>query len=91
MLSFPHSDEYGHFIAELKAVREAAGLSQAALAARLGVDRTVVTKAEGGVRRLDVIELRSWLNAAGTDLHAFVERLELRLGRNAKPGRAKRP
>lgn len=89
MLSFPHSDEYNHFIAELRAAREEAGLSQATLAARLNVDRTLVTKAEGGVRRLDVIELRAWLKAIGTDLLPFIGRLEARLARHAKS--AQRP
>lgn len=91
MQSFPHSDEYNHFIAELRAAREVAGLSQAALAERLHVDRTVVTKAEGGGRRLDVIELRAWLNAIGVELVPFVARLEDRLVRNAKPTQGKRP
>lgn len=91
MLSFPHSDEYNHFIAELRAAREEAGTSQAELADRLNVDRTVITKAEGGVRRLDLIELRAWLNALGVDLQTFVGRLEARLARNAKPTQPPRP
>jgi ribosome-binding protein aMBF1 (putative translation factor) len=91
MQSFPHSDEYSHFIAELRAAREEAGLSQATLAARLHVDRTVVTKAEGGGRRLDVIELRAWLSAMGVEFVPFVARLEDRLVRNAKPAQGKRP
>ena len=90
MLSFPHSDEYGHFVSELRAVREEAGLSQASLADRLGIDRTLVTKAEGGVRRLDVIELRAWLGAMGLELGAFVDRLEARLARNARPSQGGR-
>lgn len=84
MQSFPHSDEYGHFIAELRALREELGISQVLLAQRLGIDRTVISKAESGVRRLDVIELRAWLKAAGTDLPAFVTRLEARLARHSK-------
>jgi ribosome-binding protein aMBF1 (putative translation factor) len=85
MLSFPHSDQYKHFVAELRAAREEAGLSQAELAARLAVDRTVITKAEGGVRRLDLIELRAWLIALDVELLAFVGRLEDRLERHAEP------
>ena len=85
MHSFPHSDDYRHFIAALRAAREEAGLSQATLAERLNVDRTLVTKAEGGTRRLDLIELRAWLDAIGTELVPFIGRLEARLARNAKP------
>ncbi len=84
MQSFPHSDEYVHFIAELRDLREELGITQAQVAARLSIDRTLVTKSEGGVRRLDVIELRSWLTALGMDLPTFVTRLEGRLARNAK-------
>jgi transcriptional regulator with XRE-family HTH domain len=85
MLSFPNSDEYIHFIAELRAARDEAGRSQAELAARLKTDRTVITKAEGGVRRLDLSELRAWLIALDVELLCFVGRLEVRLDRNAKP------
>jgi transcriptional regulator with XRE-family HTH domain len=91
MKPFPHSDEYGHFVAELRAIRDEAGLTQENLAARLGVERTLVTKAEGGVRRIDVIELRAWLHALGTDLIPFVARLDARLARHAKAGQAKPP
>lgn len=71
-------------------MREESGLSQAVLADRLKVNRTLVTKGEGGVRRLDVIELRAWLAATGMDLKTFVGRLEARLARNAKPAQNKR-
>jgi DNA-binding XRE family transcriptional regulator len=91
MQSFSYTDEYGHFIAELRAAREAAGISQAALAERLHLDRTLVTKAEGGVRRIDVIELRAWLSAMGAEFVPFVARLEERLVRNAKPPQGRRP
>ena len=91
MQSFPHSDDYSHFIAELRSAREDAGLSQAALAARLDVDRTLVTKAEGGVRRLDVIELRAWLGAIGIGILPFMSRLEARLERNSTPADRRRP
>lgn len=90
MKAFPHSDEYVHFIEELRALREELDVSQATLAERLDVDRTVVTKAEGGVRRLDIIELRAWLMAVGIDLPTFVQRLEARLDRNTKLTSGKR-
>jgi transcriptional regulator with XRE-family HTH domain len=89
MQSFPHTDDYAHFIAELRALREELGLSQVALAARLNVDRTLITKAEGGVRRLDVIELRAWLAAVESNLPSFAVRLEARLARHAKPASAR--
>jgi transcriptional regulator with XRE-family HTH domain len=41
----------------VRQARLAAGLTQAELAARLGLDRTAVAKIEGGVRHLDALEL----------------------------------
>lgn len=37
-------------------------------------------KVESGVRRLDVIELRTWLVSLGHEMPAFIEQLEHRLG-----------
>ena len=52
-------------INELKRVRHDAGLTQAALAIRLGVAQSFVAKVEGGERRLDVVEFINWMDAAG--------------------------
>ena len=41
----------------LREARLAAGLSQEQLAADVGLERTMIVKAEGGVRRLDALEL----------------------------------
>ena len=51
-------------IDELKRVRQNAGLTQTVLAGRLGVAQSFVAKVEGAERRLDVIELIKWLEAA---------------------------
>jgi transcriptional regulator with XRE-family HTH domain len=52
-------------------------MSQATLAVRLGVGQSTVSKVERGVQRLDVLELRRWLDAIGgatlTDFVALVE------------------
>lgn len=43
---------------------------------RLEWSQADISKVESGVRRLDVIELRTWLAALGQAMPAFVERLE---------------
>jgi transcriptional regulator with XRE-family HTH domain len=56
--------EHLALIERLRVVRRRAGLTQAALAAKLGVAQSFVAKVEGGERRLDVVEFVRWLDAA---------------------------
>jgi len=84
MQSFPSSIEYRHFTAELRVARESARVTQEVLAERLGVHQTLISKAERGARRLDVIELRAWLAALDVSLPEFVIKLEGRLGRHGR-------
>lgn len=60
-----HTKEYDLVRTELKAAREGAGLSQRALAARLGVPHSWIAKVEAGERRIDVVELCWYLAACG--------------------------
>jgi transcriptional regulator with XRE-family HTH domain len=73
-----HTKEYKALRAELRAVREAAGLSQRVLAAKLNVPHSWVAKVEAGERRIDLVEF-GWLVAAcgedPTDVYArLIER-----------------
>ena len=52
---------------ELARVRALAGLTQAQLAARLGVSQTVVSRTESGERRLGSAELRGFAEAIGIE------------------------
>ena len=52
---------------ELARVREAAGLTQAELAGRLGVSQTVVSRTESGERQLQDNKIRDFAEAIGTD------------------------
>lgn len=54
--------------------RLAAGLSQAELAARVGLDRTMVAKIEAGSRRLDALELVRLAAALDLPLEHFLRR-----------------
>ncbi|HEX8552177.1 MAG TPA: helix-turn-helix transcriptional regulator [Abditibacteriaceae bacterium] len=79
--------EYQILLLHLRETRRKAGLTQEDVAARVRWERTVITKIESGVRRIDAIELRAYVNALGYDFEAFVHDLEIaiRLTKNATP------
>lgn len=60
----------------LREKRVLAAMSQAELAERLQWTQAEVSKCETGVRRLDVIELKLWLEALDSDMIAFVQELQ---------------
>lgn len=78
-----YSARYRALKALLKAVRREKRLTQAQLAARLGVPQSTVSKVELGERRLDIIELWTWCEVLGVGLSRFVGRLE---GRKSESG-----
>lgn len=55
--------------------RKRAGLSQAALAAKLGKPQSYVSKCELGERRVDVVEFLEIADALGADVAALVKGL----------------
>jgi|LAHS01.1.fsa_nt_gb transcriptional regulator with XRE-family HTH domain len=52
-----YDDEYRELIARLIEKRKSKGITQKQLAEKMGIDNTIISKAENCVRRLDVIEL----------------------------------
>jgi transcriptional regulator with XRE-family HTH domain len=86
-----HSTEYEALLALLRETRETAGVTQVQLAERIDETQSQVSKLERGEVRIDLIELRTILVALGTDLPAFVLKLEERLKKGGKPARQKRP
>lgn len=70
-----HDSRYIAMITHLKQVRKANKISQETLALRLNVDRTIITKAETFVRRLDLIELCDWLEALDYSLEDFLKEI----------------
>lgn len=62
-------------IERIIAQREAAGLTQAQLAERLGRYQSVVSSIESGGRRIDVIELLDIAAIIGLDSHALIDDL----------------
>ena len=67
-----HSEEYRRFLTAVRSMRADAGLSQAALAERLGKPPSYVAKSELGERRLDVLELLAWCKVCSTDPQTFL-------------------
>lgn len=80
-----HTPEQAALCRELRAVREAAGLSQRALAAILKVPHSLVAKVETGERRIDLIEFCRFISACGADPIKIFERLAKQLPR-PRPG-----
>lgn len=71
-----HTDGYRRFVEALVAERQRAGLSQRELAARVGMDYSIIAKLETCVRRVDVIELIQILRALGVVPSTFMAELE---------------
>lgn len=67
--------------AELRALRDAAGLSQRDLAAKLDVPHSWVAKVEAGERRIDLVEFVWFVSACGKDPATHAGALISRLGR----------
>jgi DNA-binding XRE family transcriptional regulator len=76
-----YTQQYGLFLATLRAARESAGLLQSELAARLNVDQPFVSKCESGQRRLDFIEVREWCAAIGITLNELTDGFERAMAR----------
>lgn len=75
-----HTAEYALLRAELRKLRENAGLTQRGLAARLRVPHSWVAKVESGERRIDVVELCWMLAACGVEPVSEIERIARQLG-----------
>jgi DNA-binding transcriptional regulator YiaG len=65
--------------AQLRAVREAAGLTQTELASRFDRLQSFVSTVERGLVRLDIVQIREWCLACRTTLPLFAQALEMRI------------
>ena len=74
-----HSRHNKIFLAMLRGLRESHHLRQADLAELLGRSQATVSNVERGERRLDLIELRDWLDALEVDFIEFVSRVDVEL------------
>lgn len=67
---------YKRFQELLVVARKNAGLSQEALAERIGQPQSVVSKIESGVRRLDVVEFMAVMEAMDADPIDLIKKLK---------------
>jgi transcriptional regulator with XRE-family HTH domain len=67
---------YKRFQELLVEARKNAGLSQEAVAERIGQPQSVISKFESGVRRLDVVEFMAVMEALGSDPVDFIKKLK---------------
>ena len=71
-----HSTDYKRFLRLLRQEREAAGLTQAELARRLGETQSFVSKCERGERRIDVVEARAFCQAMSVEFRRFIAKFD---------------
>lgn len=63
-----YTDDYINIISVLRAVRINKNITQAEMAKLLNTTQSFVSKVENRERRLDVIELLSWIDALGVSV-----------------------
>lgn len=74
----PEFVEAAHCLLEL---RQKAGLNQTELAKRIGYSQPYISAVEIGFRRLDMLQLRDWCAACGTNLETLGRMVDQRLAR----------
>ncbi|MBD8899022.1 helix-turn-helix transcriptional regulator [Rhodanobacter sp. DHG33] len=84
-----HKSEYLVLLSHLRALRTAAGLTQAELSAALQRPQSYVSDVERGSRRMDLLQLQEFCSACGKSLTKFVDEFEQEL-EQAKPTRSYR-
>lgn len=63
-----YTDDYINIISILRAIRIKKNITQAEMAKRLNTTQSFISKVENRERRLDVIELLSWIDALGVSV-----------------------
>jgi transcriptional regulator with XRE-family HTH domain len=85
-----YTRQYEVMLGMLREARTDAGMTQVDLAKKLDMSQSDVSKCEQGARRLDVIELKLWIEAVGGQLQAFLQAFEARLQSDVVTQRALR-
>lgn len=76
--------DYREFTRLLRETRERAGLTQTALAERVGQSQSYISKWERGDLRLDLVQLRALCRAMGISLPAFVSEFDARVSKKRR-------
>ena len=63
-----YTDDYLNIISVLRAIRINKNITQAEMANLLNVTQSFISKVENRERRLDVVELLSWIDALGVSV-----------------------
>ncbi len=63
-----YTDDYINIISVLRAIRIDKNITQAEMAKQLNATQSFISKVENRERRLDVIELLSWIDALGVSV-----------------------
>lgn len=63
-----YTDDYINIISVLRAIRINKNITQAEMAKLLNTTQSFISKVENRERRLDVIELLSWIDALGVSV-----------------------
>lgn len=71
-----HRPHHKIVCAQLRAAREAAGLTQSQLAKLLKVTQAWVSSVEVGITRLDTVQVWEWCRASGTTLIEVTDVIE---------------
>jgi transcriptional regulator with XRE-family HTH domain len=79
-----HGNDYAAFTELLTSVRREKGVTQTALAERLGRLQSWVAKVEAGARRIDAVELIAILDALKVDLADFFTDLRRQLRKQSR-------
>jgi transcriptional regulator with XRE-family HTH domain len=68
-----HTPQYRRMLAKLRQARQAAGLTQAAVAEHFRRPQSFVSKCESGERRIDPTELQEFARLYGKPLASFLD------------------
>ena len=79
-----YSTAYRRLVSRLREMREAAGISQSALAATLGWPQQRLSAVEAGARRLDVMEFLHLTSVLGLSPEAAIQLATTRSGASTK-------
>jgi transcriptional regulator with XRE-family HTH domain len=80
-----HYPRYQLFLDALGKARRDAGVTQTELADRVGNRQVFISKLERGDRRMDVVDLFEYCEAAGIEFLPFVKDLKARFEANGRP------
>lgn len=64
-----YTDDYISIISALRAIRISKNITQAKMAKLMNTSQSFVSKVENRERRLDVIELLSWIDTLGVSVY----------------------